>query len=80
MVKSQLGSSKVSDFVELVLQRSKFSNITENREQREKKERMGLQRDDIQLDQVVNSKLQKENISKKRLTAQSQSMVGDMVS
>ena len=37
MVKSQLGSSKVSDFVELVLQRSKFSNITENREQREKK-------------------------------------------
>ena len=80
MVKSQLRSSKVSDFVELVLQRSKFSNITENREQREKKERMGLQRDDIQLDQVVNSKLQKENISKKRLTAQSQSMVGDMVS
>lgn len=41
---------------------------------------MGVQRDDIQLDQVVNSKLQKENISKKRLTAQSQSMVGDMVS
>lgn len=41
---------------------------------------MGLQRDDIQLDQVVNSKLQKENISKKCLTAQSQSMVGDMVS
>ena len=30
-VKSQIGSSKISDFVELALQRSKFSILTDNR-------------------------------------------------
>ena len=52
-VKSQLGSSKVSDFVELALQRSKFSNVTDNRKRR-KKERIGLQKENIQLDQLLN--------------------------
>ena len=40
-VKSQIDSSKVSDFAELALQRSKFSNVTDNRKQR-KKERIDL--------------------------------------
>ena len=30
-VKSQIGSSKVSDFAELALQRSDFINVTDNR-------------------------------------------------
>ena len=70
-VKSQIGRSKVSDFVELALQRSKFSNVTDNRKQR-KKERIGLQKEKIQLDQLVNSEFEKENISKTRLAGQRQ--------
>ena len=58
-VKSQIGSSKVSDFVELALQRSKFSNVTDNKRQR-KKERICLQKEKIQLDQLVNSELRKK--------------------
>ena len=64
-VKSEIGSSKVSDFVELALQRSTFSNVTDNRKQR-KKERIGLQKEKIRLDQLVNSEFEKE-ISVKRL-------------
>ena len=37
-VKLQLGSSKVSDFVELALQHSKFSNVTDETKQRKKQE------------------------------------------
>ena len=37
-VKLQLGSSKVSDFVELALQHSKFSNVTDKTKQRKKQE------------------------------------------
>ena len=68
-MKSQIGSSKVSDFVELALQRSKFSNVTDNRKQR-KKERIGLQKEKIQLDQLVNSEFEKKNISRTRLAGQ----------
>ena len=64
-VKSEIGSSKVSDFVELALQRSTFSNVTDNRKQR-KKERIGLQKEKIRLDQLVNSEFENE-ISVKRL-------------
>ena len=64
-MKSQIGSSKVSDFVELALQRSTFSNVTDNRKQR-KKERIGLQKEKIRLDQLVNSEFENE-ISVKRL-------------
>ena len=78
-MKSQIGSSKVSDFVELALQRSKFSNVTDNRKQR-KKERIGLQKEKIQLDQLVNSEFEKENISRTRLAGQRHSLNSDVVS
>ena len=68
-VKSQIHSTKVSDFVEFALQRSKFSNVIDNRKQR-KKERIGLEKEKIQLDQLVNSEFEKENISKTRLAGQ----------
>ena len=42
-VKSQLGSRKVSDFVELTLKRSKFTDINDNKK-RKKNERMVLQK------------------------------------
>ena len=70
-VKSKIHSTKVSDFVEFALQRSNFSNVTDNRKQR-KKERIGLQKEKIQLDQLVNSEFEKENISKTRLVGQRQ--------
>ena len=60
-MKSQIDSSKVSDIVELALQRSKFSNVTDNRKQR-KNERIGLQKEKTRLDQLVNSEFEKENI------------------
>ena len=78
-VKSQIHSTKVSDFVELALQRSKFSNVTDNRKER-KKERIGLQKEKIQLDQLVNSESEKENISKTRLVGQRHSLNSDVVS
>ena len=78
-MKSQIGSSKVSDFVVLALQRSTFSNIIDNRKQR-KKERIGLQKEKIQLDQLVNSEFEKENISRMRLAGQRHSLYSDVVS
>ena len=49
-VKSHMGSSKVSDFVELALQRcSKFINVTDNRKRREKKNRLTERKDLIRL-------------------------------
>ena len=74
-VKSQIDSSKVSDFVELALQRSKFSNVTDNR-----KQRIDLQKKKIQLDQLVNSEFEKENISRTRLARQRHSLNSDVVS
>ena len=68
-MKSQIHSTKVSDFDEFALQRSKFSNVTDKRKER-KKERIGLQKEKIQLDQLVNSEFEKENISKTRLAGQ----------
>ena len=70
-VKPQIGRSKVSDFVELALQCSKFSNVTDNRKQR-KKERIGLQKEKVQLAQLVNSEFEKVNISRTRLAGQRQ--------
>ena len=78
-MKSQIGSSKVSDFVELALQRSKFSNATDNRKQK-KKERIGLQKEKIQLDQLVSSESEKENISRTRLAGQRHSLNSNVVS
>ena len=80
-VKLQLGGSEVSsDFVELALKRSKFSDVTDNRK-RKKKERMLLQENkNIQLSQLVNSAFEKENNSKTRLTAQRRSLISNMVS
>ena len=78
-MKSQIGSSKVSDFVELALQRSKFSNVTDNRKQR-KKERIDLQKEKIQLDQLVNSEFVKENISRTLLAGKRHSLNSDVVS
>ena len=79
-VKSHTGSSKASDFVELALQRcSKFTNATDNRKQRKKK-RIGLQKEKIQLDQLVNSEFEKENINRTSLTGQRQSLNTDVVS
>ena len=78
-VKSQIGSSKVSDFVELALQRSKFSNVTDNRKPR-KKERIGLQKEKIQLDQLVNSEFEKENVTRTRFAGQRYSLNSDVVS
>ena len=77
-VKSQLGSSKVSNFVELALQCSKFNDITVYRKQRNKN-RIGLQKEKIQLDQLLNSEFEKENISKTSLTAQRRSLISDVV-
>ena len=78
-VNSQIGRSKVSDFVELASQRSKCSNVTDNRKQR-KNERTGLQKGKIQLDQLVNSEFGKENISRTRLAGQKHSLNSDVVS
>lgn len=80
-VKLQLGGSEVSsDFVELALKRSKFSDVIDNRK-RKKKERMLLQENkNIQLSQLVNSAFEKENNSKTRLTAQRRSLISNMVS
>ena len=78
-VKWQIGSSKVSDFVELALQRPTFSNVTDNRKQR-KKERIGLQKEKIRLDQLVNSEFERENISKTPLAGQRYSLNSDVVS
>ena len=77
-VKSQLGSSKVSNFVKLALQCSKFNDITVYRKQRNKN-RIGLQKEKIQLDQLLNSEFEKENISKTNLTAQRRSLISDVV-
>ena len=80
-VKLQLGGSEVSsDFVELALKRSKFSDVIDNRK-RKKNERMLLQENkNIQLSQLVNSAFEKENNSKTRLTAQRRSLISNMVS
>ena len=78
-VKSQIHNTKVSDFVEFALQRSKFSNVTDNRKER-KKERIGLQKEKIQFDQLVNSEFEKENISKTRLPGQRHSLNSDVIS
>ena len=77
-VKSQIHNTKVSDFVEFALQRSKFSNVTDNRKQR-KKERIGLQKEKIQLDQLINSEFEKE-ISVKRVWQDKDSLNSDVVS
>ena len=61
------------------LERSNFSNVTDNRKQR-KKERIGLQKEKIQLDQLVNSEFQKKNISRTRLAGQIHSLNSDVVS
>ena len=61
------------------LERSNFSNVTDNRKQR-KKERIGLQKEKIQLDQLVNSEFEKENISRMRLAGQRHSLYSDVVS
>ena len=78
-VKWQIGNSKVSHFGEIVLQRSKLTNVTDNKKQR-KKERIGLQKEKIQLDQLVNSKFEEENISRTRLTGQRHSLNSNVVS
>ena len=41
---------------------------------------MSLQKEKIQLDQLVNSEFEKENISKTRLTVQIRSLISDVVS
>ena len=45
-----------------------------------KKERIGLQKEKIQLDQLVNSEFKKENISRTRLTGKRCSLNSDVVS
>ena len=42
--------------------------------------RIGLQKEKIQLDQLVNSEFEKENISRTRLTGQRHSLNSDVVS
>ena len=79
-VKSRLGSRKVSDFVELALKRSKFTDINDNKKWK-KNERMVLQKKKkIQLSQLVNSQFEIKNNSKTHLTAQRRSFIRNVLS
>ena len=49
VVRPQRGNSKISDFVQLAYQSSKFGNVTDNRKLNKKK-RTGLQKEKIELD------------------------------